>query len=227
MLFRSDKEKIESNLLKTSEGLQLALRYFPKSTKEWIDKNPIQNSNNTKIDSKDHRVAESFKNALSWFIGSLGSFLILHGYADGMKIILKDFPDEKGKNYPAPNIVDPIIKVLSTNTIKVESNTWIIGGRKLLWAEVFVNDLNEVNGKCNKILDHYSDRDDILISRIEEIKNRADRISKIISMSLSHPSLTTLYDKGIPDVHIEEFRYFILSSLKSYRIIRQFGIKVE
>ncbi len=66
-----DKEKIESNLLKTSEGLQLALRYFPKSTKEWIDKNPIQNSNNTKIDSKDHRVAESFKNALSWFIGSL------------------------------------------------------------------------------------------------------------------------------------------------------------
>jgi hypothetical protein len=35
-----DREKIESYLLKSQEGLHLAKRYFPKSTTVWIGENP-------------------------------------------------------------------------------------------------------------------------------------------------------------------------------------------
>lgn len=180
----------------------------------------------TAVNPKDCRVAVKFNNALSRFIGTFAGFLTAHGHEDGMKIILKDYPDEPGSEYPALSLVDPILGVLSQNTLKAASNARI-GERELSWAELFVSDLVRVSQDCNRILDQYADRDDTLISQIDEINNRAETLASMISTSVRVPELTALYDKGIPDVHADFFRYFFLSALKSYRIIRQFGVKVE
>jgi len=179
----------------------------------------------TTVNPKDRRVAVKLNNALNGFVAELAVFLTSHGYDDGMRIILQDHPDEPGSKYPSHKLVDPILNVLSKNTLKSASNARI-GKRQLLWVEVFINDLLRVSQECKRILDQYADRDDNLISLVDEINNRAEILATMVSTCINVPELTTLYDNGIPDNHIEHFRYFLLSILKSYRIIRQFGVKV-
>jgi hypothetical protein len=178
------------------------------------------------INPKDRRVAMKLSSALNSFIGTLAIFLTSHGYQDGMKIILQDYPDEPGSEYPSTSLVAPILNVLSQNTLKSPSNAQI-GDRKISWAELFVSDLMHVSQDCEQILDQYADRDDTIISLVDEINNRAKNLASMISTSVNVPELTSFYDKGIPSVHMDFFRYFFLASIKSYRIIRQYGVKVE
>jgi hypothetical protein len=61
------------------------------------------------LNPKDRRVAIKLNNALNGFVGSFANFLTSHGYDDGMKMILQNFPDKAGSEYPDPHIVDPIL----------------------------------------------------------------------------------------------------------------------
>jgi hypothetical protein len=211
----ADKEQLIDVTQTLSENIEYAIRSVLQSGI----------INNT-INSKDRRVAIKFANALSRSIGMLAMFLTKHGFDDGMKIILQDYNDEPGSDYPSPKLVEPILTILSRSSLKSPGNVQI-GERVLSWAEIFINDLNRTAQGCSRILDQYADRDDTLIALVEDINNKSELLIMMISTTISAPPLTHLYDNGIPDVHINEFRDFLLAVLKSYRVIRQFGVKVE
>jgi hypothetical protein len=211
----ADKVKVDEIKVALSQNIELAIRSVLQSGVLTQVTNP-----------KDHRVATKLNNALNNFVGELTVFLTSHGYANGMKIILDDHLDEPGSKYPSPVLVDEILNVLANNTLKSASNVQI-GGNQVSWAEAFIGELANLHQGCNQILDQYADRDDNLISMVDEVSNRSKTLASILSTCLNVPNLSMLYDKGVPDVHIEYFRYFLLSIIKSYRIIRQFGVEVR
>ena len=173
------------------------------------------------VNPKDKRVAAKFEGALNGFIGTLAVFLTKHGYEDGMQIINNDHSDEPGSGYPAVKLVEPMLEVLSQNSLKESSNV-SVGEKVLPWAAVFVDDLVKTSQHCDQILDQYADRDDKIISLVDEIGSRAKTLVSIIATCLQASELTKLYDNGVPDVHLDFFRYFLLTTLKSYRVIREF-----
>ncbi len=178
------------------------------------------------INPKDYRVALKLNGALSYIVGTLASFLTNHNYEDGMKITLNDYADEPETKYPPRITVKPILSVLLANTLKSPSNV-MVGEKQVLWVDVFVNDLLRTSNSCDAILNSYADREDTLISVVEDINSRSKLLAEMISISMSHSGLSTLYDNGVPKVHLEHFEYFLLSILKAYRIIRKFGVKLK
>lgn len=175
----------------------------------------------TSVNPKDARVAAKFENALGIFVGTLAQFLASHGYEPAMKIVDEDHPDDPGSGYPAPELVMPILKVLAENSLK-EHSFRQIGDRVLLWTEALVSDLVQSAQECNRILDQYADRDDRLILMIDEMITRSQNLAKMINTCISVPTLTSLYDNGVPDVQMDFYKYFLLATLKSYRVLREF-----
>ncbi len=174
------------------------------------------------INPKDHRVAIKFEGSINRFSSTLLLvFLNENGLQDGLHVFLEDHLDAPGSNYPDPECVNEIVDVLSKNNLKGPSNVQI-GDKQLNWAEAFVNSLRRLNQECVQILDRYADRDDTLISSLEDVQERAHLLAFLISSPFMGPPLEDLYDHGVPDVHIDFFRYFFLSLVKAHRIIRQF-----
>jgi hypothetical protein len=174
---------------------------------------------NKDINPKDKRVAARFENALVVFVGTLSAFLRAVGHDDA---ILKVDECEINEDTGYPNIerVQPIIEVLQTSVLS-EPSFRSVGDNVLPWWQVFVHDLMETANECKEILDQYADRDDELIGLIEEIRNRASNLSSILSTCMT-THLSELYKNGVPDVHIDFFRHFLLAILKSYRVIKKF-----
>ena len=174
----------------------------------------------TSVNPKDARVATKFEHALGMYVGTLAQFLTSRGYGPAMNVVEEDHPDD-GSGYPPAVLVDPILKVLAENSLK-EPSFRQIGDRVLPWTEALVSDLVRSAQECNRILDQYADRDDRLISIIDEMITRSENVAKLINTCVNVPTLTFLYDKGVPDVHMEFFKYFLLATLKSYRVLREF-----
>jgi len=175
----------------------------------------------TSINPKDARVATKFEQAMGMFVGTLAQFLSSRGYEPAMTIVDEDHPDDPGSSYPAPSLVRPILEVLAKNSLK-ESSFRQIGDHVLPWTQALVSDLVRCSQECNRILDQYADRDDRLIVMIDEMIMRSENLAKMINTCINVPTLTPLYDHGVPDVHIEYFQYFLLATLKSYRVLREF-----
>jgi hypothetical protein len=173
------------------------------------------------VHPKDRRVAIKFENALDEVIGEVAVFLRDCGLEQGTALFSQDYEDRRGTNYPSLSLVDPIVKVYASNTLIAPSNV-TVGDQQLTWAGVLITDLRRLAQRCNRILDQYADRDDRLISMVDEIHNRAEQLASMIETTLSVSTLASLYADGVPDVHLEFFQYFFLSVLKSYRVIRQF-----
>ena len=91
------------------------------------------------------------------------------------------------------------------------------------WSESFIIDLKETAFKCEKILDRYADRDDEIISVVEEVQNRANDIAQMIYIMCKIEDFAGRYDNGVIENHIEFYRYFFLTIVKARRIIRKFG----
>jgi hypothetical protein len=175
----------------------------------------------TAVNPKDRRVARKFEGSINLFSSTLLVFLHENGMQDGLHVFLEDHSDVPGSNYPDPECVNDIVDVFSKNNLKGPSNTRI-GDNRLNWAEAFISGLKRLNQECVQILDRYADRDDALISSLEEVQERAHTLAFLISSPFTAPSLENLYDNGVPDIHIDFFRYFFLSLVKAHRVIRQF-----
>lgn len=173
------------------------------------------------INPKDQRVALKFEGALAHFKAMLGAFLGENGLEEGSRVFWEKYIDKVGTQYPDPAIVEPVINVCAKSNFKAAS-TIQIGEQRLNWAGAFINELRSIVQACDRILDQYSDRDDKLISLIDEIHDRARDLAFMIEVSFSQPSLSGLYDNGVPNAHIDWFRYFFLALIKSHRIICDF-----
>jgi hypothetical protein len=62
---------------------------------------------------------------------------------------------------------------------------------------------------------------------VDEVHIRSQSLADTIRISIQAPELTALYDNGIPEVHKEEFQYFLALVLKACRIMRDFGVVVN
>ena len=62
-----------------------------------------------------------------------------------------------------------------------------------------------------------------MTSLIDEVQVRSGNLSSMIALSITHADLAHLYNNGVPSVHVDWFRYFLLAMLKSYRVLRQFS----
>jgi hypothetical protein len=204
------EQKRNHEKIDLSDKLELAIRH------------PIENGIIfNKINPKDKRVAETFEHVLNLHTMSFTSFASSHGYEKAFHLLREEFDDENGKKYPSPKILDEfMIVLLKTNLINPSTAKY--GDKNLNWIEYFQIDLHNIILKCNKILDRYADRDDSLISLVEEISNRADSLSKIIELSYNAESGPNKYSEGIPPNYIEQFRYFFLTVSKSFRTVREF-----
>ena len=138
-----------------------------------------------------------------------------------IEIFTQNYDDQPSTNYPNTSIVDNIVSVFAKNNLKGVSNIRI-GDKPLTWAEAFTSELQDVVHETDKILDQYADRDDRLISLVDEINNRARGLIHMIRSPLLVPELSHFYDDGVPEVHLNFFRYFFLALLKSHRVIREF-----
>jgi hypothetical protein len=173
------------------------------------------------VDPKDRRVALKFRHALTHFSSNFGMFLRENGLEEEAKLFGEDHEDLEGTNYPSPTIVESIVQLLLVNNLKSQSNM-SIGEQTLIWADAFIHNLTQVAGECERILNQYADRDDALISLVEDIQERAQFLILQIQSPYIAPQLAHLWDHGVPDGHIDWFRFFLLTMLKSYRVIRQF-----
>jgi hypothetical protein len=186
-----------------------------------IDSRVIVNA----INPKDRRVAQNFESILNNNTGTFWAYLQASGFAAGLTIVNKGHDDEVGAEYPSPKLVDPIVEVLSRYSFRTASNM-SVDGKTLNWAGAFLRDFHSLARECKEILEHYADRDNRLISLVEDIRNRSEALILAIDASFTQPQLAHLYTdaKGVPDVHLDGFRYFLLAVMKARRVIRDFLI---
>jgi len=212
---------IRYNLSENSNGRDEAKRGLSENI-EYAIRNIIQSGTLVKaINPKDRRVARSFEGSLGLLSSELLVFLSENGLQNSLHVFSEDHPNAPGSDYPDPECVRDIVEVFSRNNLKGPSNVRI-GDRQLSWAEAFISTLRRLNQECVQILDRYADRDDALISILEDVQARAHNLAFLISSPFMGPPLDNLYDNGVPDVHIDFFRHFFLSLVKAHRIIRQF-----
>jgi hypothetical protein len=174
------------------------------------------------INPKDRRVAEKFSNSLTWVFVGINIFASENNQALGINIFNEDHEDMIGSNYPDPKLFDSLIDAFKTKSLLAPSNRKH-GDHVLSWVEAFILTFDEVAKKCDKILDQYSDRDESLISLVDEVHNRASTLSSMLRIMFSEEKFQGIYDSGLPESHIEFYRYFFLTLLKSRRVIRRFG----
>jgi hypothetical protein len=93
-----------------------------------------------------------------------------------------------GTDYPDPDLVRPIVDIFAQNNLRGASIVRI-GERTLNWAAAFMHSLKRLNEECEQILDRYADRDDSLISMLEEISIRADGLDLMINIPYAAPQL--------------------------------------
>jgi hypothetical protein len=174
------------------------------------------------VNPKDRRVALALARALMTFRAVLDAFLLAHQSENNSSIFSEDYPDQPGTQFPAPELVETIMQILSTADLNSPSNVQI-GDTRLSWTEALRRALIGLSRECDVILDRYADRDEQLIAVVENIQIRSSYLASMIHASITQPSLKGLYDAGIPDIHADWFRYFLLTVLKAYRVIRNFS----
>ena len=173
------------------------------------------------VNPKDKRIATKFEAILNGFMCTLHMFLKDFGDKADLKIFQNDYYDEPGTNYPPPLLVEPIVSSFENSDFYGASNAKR-NDRQLTWAEAFKNLFAEMSKDCERILLQYADRDELLISLIDEMQTRTSNLNSLIRISITQPELKHLYDNGVPEVHIDWYRYLLLTVLKSYRTIREF-----
>lgn len=178
------------------------------------------------INPKDRRVAEKLYAAINDIVSEFAVYLVTYEYKDGMKIILEDYPDVPGTEYPEPNLVDPILDVLFQNGLKGTSNMTTTDNQELSWAEAFLYFLKQADQRCESIMDKFADRDEKLIDVIDKVQIRSHGLLSVMNI-VNIPELASLYDKGIHENNKEEFRYFFLELLRATRIMREFGVYIK
>ena len=57
---------------------------------------------------------------------------------------------------------------------------------------------------------------------VDEVHHRAETLKMMLEACVVAPGLSALYDNGVPDVHIDFYRYFLLTLLKCHRVARTF-----
>ena len=207
----SSSEKLSEEKQRLSENIELAIRA--------VVENGILHKT---INSKDQRVARRFEIILRHSSLTLSAFLRSGGLEDGMQIFQKDYHDLPGTNYPSPELMEPLISVFANNSLNKPSNVGI-KGNKLSWVQAFAQDFTQVAQTSDKLLDQYADRDDALVSMVEEIRSRAHTLAFMLNTRLTAPELAHLYINNTPKQDLDFLRYYYLTMLKSYRIIREFS----
>ncbi len=207
-IFVDEKSKIKDDL---SRGIEKAIRDVVQS-----------GLITSKINLKDKRVAQKLSQAILFFLTSLSTFVQQYTGEYDFSIFQNDYDDLPGTNYPDPKIVELIVKAFRHHKLSNESNR--MQNQKFVpWSESFIIDLKETAFKCEKILDRYADRDDEIISVVEEVQNRANDIAQMIYIMCKIEDFAGRYDNGVIENHIEFYRYFFLTIVKARRIIRKFG----
>jgi len=174
------------------------------------------------VNPKDRRVAFALRRSLTMFRSVLYAFLLEHQGADTTKVFEENHSDFPGTQFPATELVEPILNTLSKSDFRLPSNIQI-GEIRLNWAEALIHELTSLSQGCNVILDRYADRDEQIVAIVEEIEIRSQNLALMIKASITQPSLRGLYDAGVPDIHVDWYRYFLLTVLKASRIIREFS----
>ncbi|MEO8395866.1 MAG: TIR domain-containing protein [Chloroflexota bacterium] len=205
-----DAAKKENEKDRLEQNIELAVRTVLSSGILAISANP-----------KDRRVAVQLARALVTLRSTLGAFLSEHS-SNSVSVFLESHLDKSGTQYPSPELVEPIVKIIEHAGFALPSNIQI-GETRLTWAQAFVHELVTASDQCDVILDRYADRDEQLIAIVEEIGQRAHTLAFLINTSLTRPELAGLYDNGMYPQHVEFFRYFLLAMLKAYRILKEFG----
>jgi hypothetical protein len=177
----------------------------------------------SKINPKDKRVARQFGQILIFCLSNISNFVQDYTGKHDFLVFQTDYDDLPETNYPNPEPIGDILDAFRNHSLLNLSNQRQ-GDYVFTWAESFISDFQELSLNCEKILNRYADRDDELISMIEDIQSRASAIAATIRITLTAPELAGFYDNGVPENHIEiVYQYFLLSILKSQRIIRKFG----
>ena len=149
---KAEEQKRREEKFRLSQALEVAIRtaitsgFFSRS-----------------VNPKDKRVAAKFETILNAFLGTLLMYLKDFGDEHGLSIFQQDHKDESGSNYPTPSIVEPIVSAFVAGNFKAPSSVQV-GGRRLTWAEAFVNEFGRISRECERVLDQYADRDELLIS---------------------------------------------------------------
>jgi hypothetical protein len=188
----------------------------------------------TKKDPKDIRVAQRLDAAITPSILFLASFLSGMGvephhnkekYEEIWTLFATDFVDKDGTERPDPKVLDTIMGNLMNISFFGTSNV-NIQEKQLTWYEAFISDLSQTKAMCTEILQFYSDRDDRLISLVENIRQRAQNLIFLLNTNASSESLKDIYESwnnGIPREQYADFvRHYYLAMLKAKRVIREF-----
>lgn len=193
----------------------LDVRITPKQ--KYMAKNP-----------KDIRVARRLKDAIVPSLLFLSTFVKENDetkYKDTWNLFNQDFADKVGTNYPNPEILDEIMEVLCNKSFLTPSNM-MMQDQAVSWFDSFRYQLQQTHGSCSEILLHYADRDDTLISLVENIRNRSKDLIFLLETNASSPELEDIYQSwsnGIPMEQYSDFvRYYYLEILKARRVIREF-----
>lgn len=173
------------------------------------------------VNPKDRRVAERYEHILNTVSALFAGFSSAHGIENVSHVFTETHADAPGTKYPEKTLADEIVAMLQGNDLKVASTTRV-DGNPITWAEELVRTFATAVQECDRLLDRYADRDDALIGMVEEVRNRLNTLAQAIIVTASAPELAGLYDKGVPDVHADFYRYLVLAMIKSYRIVREF-----
>jgi hypothetical protein len=152
----------------------------------------------------------------------LNLFFTQAGLSDALDVFNEYHEDLGETNYPDPALISEHVAAFVHRSLKSDSVV-TQGNRTLPWWEVFVLSFRELEHKSSKVLDRFADRDEVLVSLAERLENRASTLANTLTSCITHPSLTHLYDNGVPEIHLHEFTDFLLELIRTFRDTRDFG----
>jgi hypothetical protein len=177
------------------------------------------------IDPKDRRLAIR----LGYFTRVLqGTFFLYLREAELIAeqdvSLLLGHADKPGTRYPDPILVEPTIKLFAEHSLtKSSSTTYWRNPFQVPWIDMIVHTLKSTAAECDKLFSQFADRNEVLLSLVEELGNRARGWGSAIELAQQNPESAAAYNAGLRTEDIDQFRYLLLLGMKIIRVVEQFG----
>jgi hypothetical protein len=172
------------------------------------------------LNPKDQIVAERL-DAITYFGTMSLQGLFPNG---GLRVIYEDHLDDLVTGLPDPRLLDGVAKVLRSIYILSPSNT-TLNNTRLTWAAACAYDFEAVHIKCQEILTQFSQQNPELITITESLSRQSMNMAFYCHTFDTPPVRAVFLEHPLPDQYVEFFRFYLLTLMKTHRVVEKFGVK--
>jgi hypothetical protein len=173
-------------------------------------------------------VAIGAKGAISPIIEFLWAFLRSADKEEEMKLFIKGYKIEPGKDIPPPQSLDQIMEVFSKTSFFKPSNTSIfnpsnksIHGKAISWFQKLYQNIKQSKYECDHLLKQYGGMNHSIIMLIDDLRIRSDQLLFLMESAKMIPELFDMWKVGVPNQHIDFFRHYFLRISRANSMVKE------